>query len=85
MPLDNIPNGWYKDVINHIGEVAMEFADQVKYVRKQLKLSQEKLASLLGVSFATVNRWETGHSMPTYKTQQSFIALCKESKINFEE
>ena len=54
----------------------MEFADQVKYVRKQLKLSQEKLASLLGVSFATVNRWETGHSMPTYKTQQSFIALC---------
>ena len=85
MPLDNIPNGWYKDVINHIGEVAMEFVDQVKYVRKQLKLSQEKLASLLGVSFATVNRWETGHSMPTYKTQQSFIALCKESKINFEE
>ena len=63
----------------------MEFADQVKYVRKQLKLSQEKLASLLGVSFATVNRWETGHSMPTYKTQQSFIALCKESKINFGE
>ena len=63
----------------------MEFADQVKYVRKQLKLSQEKLASLLGVSFATVNRWETGHSMPPYKTQQSFIALCKESKINFEE
>lgn len=63
----------------------MEFADQVKYVRKQLKLSQEKLASLLGVSFATVNRWETGHSMPTYKTQQSFIALCKERKINFEE
>lgn len=68
-----------------MGEVAMEFADQVKYVRKQLKLSQEKLASLLGVSFATVNRWETGHSMPAYKTQQSFIALCKESKINFEE
>lgn len=34
----------------------MEFADKVKYVRKQLNLSQEKLASLLGVSFATVNK-----------------------------
>ena len=63
----------------------MEFADKVKYVRNQLNLSQEKLASLLGVSFATVNRWETGHSMPTYKTQQSFIVLCKENNIKFEE
>ena len=63
----------------------MEFADKVKYVRKQLNLSQEKLASLLGVSFATVNRWETGHSMPTYKTQQSFNALCKENNNKFEE
>lgn len=63
----------------------MEFADKVKYVRKQLNLSQEKLASLLGVSFATVNRWETGHSMPIYKTQQSFNALYKENNIKFEE
>ena len=63
----------------------MEFADKVKYVRNQLNLSQEKLASLLGVSFATVNRWETGHSMPIYKTQQSFNALCKENNIKFEE
>ena len=63
----------------------MEFADKVKYVRKRLNLSQEKLASLLGVSFATVNRWETGHSMPTYKTQQSFIDFCKENDIKIEE
>lgn len=63
----------------------MEFADKVKYARKQLELSQEKLASLLGVSFATVNRWETGRSMPTYKAQQRFIALCKENGIKFEE
>lgn len=63
----------------------MEFAEKVKYVRKQLKLSQEKFASLLGVSFATVNRWETERSMPTYGTQQKFIALCKENGIKFDE
>lgn len=63
----------------------MDFSDKVKYARKQLGLSQEKFASLLGVSFATVNRWETGRSMPTYKAQQSFIILCKENNIKFEE
>lgn len=63
----------------------MNFSDKVKYVRNQLKLSQEKFASLLGVSFATVNRWETGHSMPTYGTQQKFIAICKENGIKINE
>ena len=29
-------------------------------IRKKLNLSQEELASRLGVSFATVNRWENG-------------------------
>ena len=36
----------------------MEFSEQVKYVREKLFLSQEMLAKELGVSFATVNRWE---------------------------
>jgi putative transcriptional regulator len=31
-------------------------------VRARLGLSQEQLARQLGVSFATVNRWETGHT-----------------------
>jgi len=32
--------------------------------RLENKLSQEKLARTLGVSFATVNRWLKGHSRP---------------------
>ncbi len=63
----------------------MNFFDKVKHVRNQLKLSQEKFASLLGVSFATVNRWETGRSMPTYGAQQKFIAICKENGIKIDE
>ena len=34
------------------------FANQVKNVRTQLEMSQKKLANALGVSFATINRWE---------------------------
>ena len=36
----------------------MTFAEKVKYVRGKLLLSQEDLAKQVGVSFATVNRWE---------------------------
>ena len=37
----------------------------VKEIRRRLNLSQEELASKLGVSFATVNRWENYHSQPS--------------------
>lgn len=61
----------------------MSFADKVKEVRKKLNLSQEKLAAKLGVSFSTVNRWEKGHSFPSYKAQSQFESLCKEKGIIF--
>ena len=51
----------------------MSFADKVKEVRMQLNISQEKLAAKLGVSFSTVNRWEKGHSYPSYKAQAQFL------------
>ena len=40
----------------------MEFSEKVKTARAQLNLSQERFAAKLNVSFATVNRWEKGHS-----------------------
>lgn len=36
------------------------FLETVKEVRRQRGLSQEELAHVLGVSLATVNRWENG-------------------------
>ena len=38
------------------------FANQVKNVRTQLEMSQKKLANALGVSFATINRWENSRN-----------------------
>jgi transcriptional regulator with XRE-family HTH domain len=38
-------------------------------------MSQEQMARLLGVSFASVNRWEGGHSSPTGPTRDLYLAL----------
>ena len=49
----------------------------VKEVRRQLGISQEDLARELGVSFATVNRWENGKSQPSKLARAQFDAFCK--------
>jgi transcriptional regulator with XRE-family HTH domain len=44
-------------------------------IRARLALSQEQMARMLGVSFASVNRWEAGHSCPTGPTIDLYNAL----------
>ena len=39
--------------------------DTIKELRARLQLTQEAFARILGVSFATVNRWENGKAEPT--------------------
>lgn len=38
---------------------------EVKQLRTDLALSQQSFASLLGLSFVSVNKWENGGSAPT--------------------
>lgn len=63
----------------------MKYKDKVKYVRNVLKYSQEQLAHALGVSFATVNRWETGKSEPSQMAKIVFDNFCKQNSIIFPE
>ena len=63
----------------------MTFVEKVKYVRAELLLSQEDLANKIGVSFATVNRWETKGIEPQFLTKARFEKFCQEQGINFEE
>ena len=58
------------------------FPETVKEVRRQLALSQEELAHALGVSFATVNRWENGKTIPSKLAQRQFIVFCETNGIN---
>ncbi len=43
----------------------MDYQSKIKRIRQFLNLTQESLAHELGVSFATINRWETGKSLPS--------------------
>jgi len=45
--------------------------------RLEHKLSQEKLAHKLGVSFSTVNRWFNGHFKPNKIQQYQIDKLLK--------
>jgi len=63
----------------------MTFPEKVRIARLQMFMSQEKLAKELGVSFATVNRWERGMCEPHYDAQKAFHDFCIKYKIKFEE
>ena len=52
------------------------FPVTVKEVRRQLALTQEELAHALGVSFATVNRWENGKTVLSKLAQRQFEQFC---------
>lgn len=63
----------------------MTFAERVKYVRTTLKLSQEDFAHELGVSFATINRWENGSYNPSRLAKKAFNDFCEKKNITTEE
>jgi Helix-turn-helix. len=63
----------------------MNFSEKVIKVRMKLLLSQEALAKEIGVSYATVCRWEKGNREPQVVSQGKFYAFCDEKGIRFED
>ena len=53
-----------------------EFSKFVKHMRRELGRSQAELAGALGVSFATINRWENGKTTPFKLARDQFVAFC---------
>ncbi len=49
----------------------------IKKVRRQLSISQEDLARELGVSYATVNRWENAQAKPSKLARAQLDAFCE--------
>ena len=43
------------------------------------------MADKIGVSFATVNRWENGKSPPNRLAQEKMLAICEENHIALAE
>src|SRR5262249_43688330 len=53
----------------------------LRTIRSKLSLTQEQLAIRLGVSFATVNRWEGGVTVPQKAARKQIEALAREAGI----
>lgn len=57
-------------------------ADLLKELRKRLGgVSQEKLAGRVGVSWSTVNRWESGKGTPSPLAREKLISLLNEAGL----
>ena len=62
---------------------ADDYPEQIKKLRSHLGLTQQALSEKLGVSFATVNRWENGQTKPSQlswtQLRQLLISLEEET------
>lgn len=53
----------------------------IKKIRSYMNMSQEELAEILGVTFASVNRWENGRAIPNKIAQSRIYDLCKKYEV----
>lgn len=56
----------------------------LRAIRANLNLTQEQLAERLGVSFATVNRWEGGANTPQKAALATIAALAAEAGVDMD-
>lgn len=59
----------------------IDYSKKIKEYREVRLLTQEELADKLGVSFATVNRWENGLHEPTMKMKRKLRVLFSRAGI----
>ncbi len=62
-----------------------DFPAILRATRAALNLTQDQLAERLGVSFATVNRWEGGGNKPQRAAQEAILALAHEAGVENAE
>jgi adenylate cyclase len=55
--------------------IPADYPNRVRAIRDALQATQTQLAKRIGVSFATVNRWENGQSRPTRLAWQQILDL----------
>lgn len=63
----------------------IDYCKAVKELRDKLIMTQQEFADYLGVSFASINRWESGTNKPTTVAKRKIVELCKENNIKLEE
>ena len=63
----------------------MTYSQQIKKIRADLLVTQTELAEMLGVTFATINRWEREHHEPSIKQKRAIRDFAKKHKVKLED
>ena len=63
----------------------MDWGKSINQLREVMLLTQTELANLIGVSFASINRWENEHHEPTMEAKRKLVKLFKRYGINEEK
>ena len=63
----------------------MTYSEAIKKLRNKLLLTQTEFGEVLGVSFATVNRWESGKFKPTIKLKRKLAPYFEKYGIEVDE
>jgi transcriptional regulator with XRE-family HTH domain len=64
--------------------ISPDYGEQIRKYRSRVGLTQAELADRLGVSFATVNRWENGQTKPSPLSWQQLVRLDEGEEIKSE-
>jgi len=54
--------------------------ERIRQLREELNMTQENFAHEIGVTFATVNRWENGRTTPNKVAQKVLLLLEKKMR-----
>lgn len=63
----------------------MKLREQLKYVRRKLRLTQDQLSQQTGISKATIARWESSDVEPQMMSYGKFIDFCEKNGIEFKD
>lgn len=61
----------------------MAYSDEIKKIRQKCFLSQEAFGREIGVSFSSINRWESGKTKPNIATMKKIKDFCETQSIDF--
>lgn len=63
----------------------MTYSEKVKSAREKLLLTQDEMATELGVNAVTICRWETGKTEPNIKAKKAIRDFCIRNRLKFED
>ena len=67
------------------GILTYDIRRSYRKIKKKMLLTQTEFADLLGISFGTVNRWESGKYEPTMKIKRKLAPYFEKYMIEVED